>query len=155
MNNIEYNKKLIEIYPFLLPRNRFTDKVDTKYDYSFTELDAMPVGWRKAFGITMCEELLEILKESNYVYDYRIVQIKEKYGQLRWYSNGVPRSISEKYNTLINKYEKLSMETCIKCGKAATRISLGWISPWCDECKVDNIGECIPLEEYFKEYNEV
>ena len=46
----EYNKQLCEKYPFLLPRNRWTGLVHPDYDYSYTELDAMPTGWRKAFG---------------------------------------------------------------------------------------------------------
>ena len=37
----EQNKKLIERYPFLMPRNRWTGKVPEDYDYSYTELDAI------------------------------------------------------------------------------------------------------------------
>jgi hypothetical protein len=47
---------------------------------SYTELDAMPDGWRKAFGIQMCKDLKKVLKQYNYLYKYRIMQIKEKYG---------------------------------------------------------------------------
>ena len=52
--NIESNHKLIERFPFLIPRNRWTGKVPEDYDYSYTELDSMPDGWRKAFGEQMC-----------------------------------------------------------------------------------------------------
>lgn len=45
-----------------------------------TELDAMPDGWRKAFGIQMCKEIKQELKKYNYLYKYRITQIKEKFG---------------------------------------------------------------------------
>lgn len=38
------NKELVEEFPFLLPRNRFTGEVPKDYDYSYTELDAMPEG---------------------------------------------------------------------------------------------------------------
>ena len=55
--NKEYNKQLVKKYPFLLPRNRWTGKVPKEYDYSYTELDDMPDGWRKAFGEQMCEEI--------------------------------------------------------------------------------------------------
>ena len=34
----------------------------------------------------------------------------------------------------IAKYEDLSYKTCISCGKPATKISKGWISPYCDDC---------------------
>ena len=47
------NKKLIKKYPWLIPRNRWTDKIPNDYDYSWTELDSMEDGWRKAFGEMM------------------------------------------------------------------------------------------------------
>ena len=42
---IEKNKALVDDFPFLLPRNRWTGKVPDDYDYSYTELDAMHVAW--------------------------------------------------------------------------------------------------------------
>ena len=102
---------------------------------SYTELDAMPDGWRKAFGIQMCKEIKKELKKYNYLYKYRIMQIKEKFGALRWYDNGSPNGC---VYPIINKYEALSERTCIVCGKPATKISKGWISPYCDNC----IGNC-------------
>ena len=47
--------------------------------------------------------LLGILKKANYLDKYRIVQIKEKYGSLRWYDAGVPIEISEELDMLIIK----------------------------------------------------
>ena len=38
MTNKELNKKMVEEFPFLLPRNRWTDKVSEDYDYSYNEL---------------------------------------------------------------------------------------------------------------------
>ena len=87
-SNQEANRKLIERFPFLMPRNRWTDKVPEDFDYSYTELDSMPDGWRKAFGEQMCEEIREELVRANYLDQYRITQIKEKYGSLRWYDFG-------------------------------------------------------------------
>ena len=81
----------------------------------------------------MIDELNDILIKYNYADKYRIVQIKEKYASLRWYSNGIPMDASEEYYQWLNKYEKLSEETCIKCGKKATHFSKGWILPLCDE----------------------
>ena len=102
---------------------------------SYTELDDMPDGWRKAFGIQMCKEIKNELKKYNYLYKYRIMQIKEKFGTLRWYDNGSPNGC---VNPIIIKYENISGRTCIVCGKPATKISKGWISPYCDQC----IGDC-------------
>ena len=135
IKKIEENKKLIEEFPFLLPHNRWTDKVVEDYDYRYTELDAMPNGWRKAFGIDLCKELKESLIKVNYLEKYRITDIKEKYGTLRWYDAGCPDDF---LHEILPKYVKKSKYTCIKCGNPATKVSLGWISPWCDEC-ADNI----------------
>lgn len=144
--NKEYNKQLVEKYPFLLPRNRWTGKVPADYDYSYTELDAMPDGWRKAFGEPMCEEIKQELEEKGSLHQYRISQIKEKYGELCWYDFGCTTKILRE---IIPKYEKLSTRTCIKCGKPATRITLGWISPYCDDCCP--IGEYATyVDEYFE-----
>lgn len=98
---------------------------------TYTELDHMPTGWRKAFGIQMCKEIKKELIKYNYLYKYRIMQIKEKFGTLRWYDNGSPNGC---VNKIINKYENISYHTCIVCGKPATKISKGWISPYCDNC---------------------
>ena len=99
---------------------------------SYTELDAMELGWRKTFGIQMCKEIRTALlkKGWKYLFNYRILQIKEKYGTLRWYDANSTKEIFE----IINKYENLSYHTCINCGKPATKISTGWICPYCDNC---------------------
>lgn len=97
---------------------------------TWTELDAMEPGWRKAFGIQMCEELKQQLKKDHYLYKYRITQIKEKWGYLHWYDEGSSREVQD----IISKYENISWNTCIMCGKPATKITAGWISPYCDDC---------------------
>ena len=76
-SNKESNQKLIERFPFLMPRNRWTGEVPEDYDYSYTELDSMPDGWRKAFGEQMCEDIREELVRAEYLDQYRITQIKE------------------------------------------------------------------------------
>ena len=49
----------------------------------------MPEGWRKIFGIQMCKEIKRALLEDGRkkLYKYRITQIKEKFGSLRWYDS--------------------------------------------------------------------
>ena len=125
----EKNKALCEKYPFLLPRNRYTDEPLHGYDYEFTELDDMPAGWRIAFGEKMCAEIRDALVSKGMLEDYRIAQIKEKHGELAWYCNGDSDIMNIK-----RKYESMSRRTCIECGKPATRISVGWLSPYCEGC---------------------
>lgn len=142
------NKTLCELYPFLLPRNRWTGKVPEDYDYSYTELDAMPAGWREAFGIELCEEIKLCLDKMkpDVAAKYMITQIKEKYGQLCWYTNFT----TEDLERVMRKYEDLSKRTCIVCGKPAEFITLGWISPYCGDCIKNKKEKYKPIEEYFK-----
>lgn len=99
---------------------------------SYTELDAMEPGWRKAFGIQMCKEIKKELKKHKFLYKYRISQIKEKFGGLRWYDTGIPKD--SKIWDIIDKYTQISYKTCVVCGKPATKMSKGWICPYCDDC---------------------
>lgn len=74
------NKKLIKKYCWLIPRNVWSGKIPEDYDYYYTEYDCIPDGWQKAFGKIMLKEIDDELKKNNYVNQYRIYQIKEKYG---------------------------------------------------------------------------
>lgn len=123
------NKKLLKQYPWLQPRNRFTDELIPNDD-NHTELDEMPEGWRIAFADEMCKEIHEVLLKTNSVDSYRVLQVKEKYGKLCWYHTFAP----DELEPIINKYEEISKKTCIICGRPATKIHKNWIGPLCDEC---------------------
>lgn len=110
----------------------------------YTELDQMPTGWRKKFGIKMCKEIKRELKKYGYLRKYRIMQIKEKYGTLRWYDNGSPDGC---VYPIIDKYENISYHTCIECGKPANYLSTGWISPYCKNCIGDRTYTLINCEK--------
>ena len=146
----DHNYWLCYKYPWLIPHNHWTDEEIEDFDFSYTELDGMPEGWKKAFGEQICEEIQKLLEEADYVYKYRILQIKEKFGGLRWYDNTVPESIRERLNAIITKYEDLSERTCVECGAPATKISTGWISPWCDKCAEEIHDNFVPIDEWFK-----
>ena len=155
----EQNRALCEKYPFLIPTNRFSGMRITEaagggfwpgdpeavpeYNYEYTELDAMPRGWRISFGEQLCEELKQALIKDGLLDKYRITQIKEKYGSLRWYANFDTDEISK----IIDKYTRLSYRTCVKCGASATLITTGWISPYCDICCPTN-ERVLPVEDY-------
>lgn len=162
----EENKALCERYPFLIPWNCFSGMLITEaqnggyylhvpdkipeYDYEFTLLDSMPEGWQKAFGIQMCEEIRDALIEDGDLDTYRVVQIKEKYGGLRWYDTGV--KVGSRVHDIIRKYENLSTVTCIVCGKPATRVTIHWISPFCDDCCINcGNGRSVSVEEFYRD----
>lgn len=92
-----------------------------------SEIDAMDDGWFRAFGMQMLDELKAQLKKEKMLYKYRIMQIKEKYGDLRWYDAG---SSDEVFN-IIQKYSDISYHTCITCGRPADYITSGYILPLC------------------------
>ena len=131
------NQELVERYPFLAPRDWETGEIENGYDYSWTELDAMPDGWREAFGEMMCEEIRDELIKYDFLNEYSIAQIKEKYGRLCWYDNGWPEGSN--IPDIIGKYECLSENICISCGKPDVPLTgIGWYMPLCRSCYVGN-----------------
>ena len=130
--NPNKNKALIERYPFLLPRDWKTDQIPEAYDYSYTMLDDMPDGWRKAFGEELCEAIREELIKAGLLDQYRVIQIKEKYGELVWYDSHGNDTIRR---SILRQYTQRSRHVCLECGQPATKRSVGWwIAPWCDTC---------------------
>lgn len=97
----------------------------------------------------MCEEIRAELVRVDYLDKYRITQIKEKYGTLRWYDLGCTERM---LHEIIPKYERLSARICIQCGEPATKISTGWISPYCDICadKIGHYEQFVPIDVFHK-----
>lgn len=125
---------------------------------TYTELDDLDKGWRIRFGEDICREIRNSLlmtyireekptaiigkikglyKGVKLLYRYQILQIKEKYAQLRWYDAGATKDVHD----IINKYATLSENTCIVCGKDAKYLSTGWICPYCEEHKPEGSVE--------------
>jgi len=133
----EYDKKLLQKYPWLKFRNRWTGEL---INLDGTELDNLDRGWRIAFGDEMVKAIDKLLVKYNYVDKYRILQIKEKYGGLRWYTGSMPSKLFHKHNKLLSKYEKLSLKTCFYCGALTKYHTEGWILPVCE--KRFKTGKC-------------
>lgn len=107
------------------------------------EADFLPEGWTDTFIPEMKKELANTL--GDYVYDFTVFQIKEKYGAMRIYWSWADRKynsnevidlteISEEVEAIINKYSMISEKTCVICGKEATNTTTGWVMPMCDYC---------------------
>ena len=140
MRTVEENKKLCEKYPFL--------KINDDDSYESTWADDMPEGWWIAFGELMCDEIKEELIRCNYLDEYEIVQVKEKYGQLRIYDDGIPKGC--KVWDIISKYSVLSENICGVCGKPdVPMMTHGWLFPMCQKCceYKDEWDECA-LDQY-------
>lgn len=130
---------LVGKYPFLAWINEENNKID----YTTTWFDNIPIGWRKAFGEMLCEEIKQQLIKDGELDKYQIFDIKEKFGQLRWYDNG-----NQAVYRIIDKYSVLSENICIRCGKPDVPMinNGGWWSPYCKQCF------CTPSDWYKKEY---
>lgn len=103
---------------------------------TYNEWEAMPYGWNKAFGKQFLKDLKKQLKKDKMLYSWRITTIKEKWGEFNLYCN---KGTKELYS-LIHKYENLSWNYCMKCGKPSTVKSIGWVLPYCKECaEKDNV----------------
>jgi hypothetical protein len=127
------NRKLIEKYPFLTPIDFMGRKISKKlHKYDFTLLDEMPSGWRKTFGKLLAEDInQQLLRDGIDPNDYIVQQVKEKFGELRWYDYNGSKAIDK----IINDYSHLSGNICCICGKPdVPMLSLSWISPFCEKC---------------------
>lgn len=97
--------------------------------YGYTRKDALGSvgeGWNKLINN------LYDAKPKN----VQVLQVKEKFGGLRFYVDGAP----EWYFDLIIYYEQESMKICEVCGKEGKlREDLSWISTLCDEHYKDRI----------------
>ena len=100
---------------------------------TYTWYDAIPTGWRKAFGLQLCKEIKIALKQTGgrkAIREFRITDVKEKWGSLSIYTGGAPDEVHK----ILAKYEYISLRTCIRCGKTAYGLTEGWVSPLCEDC---------------------
>lgn len=133
----------IEKYPFLMIKDNHIYpwlKIGSTEDHWLAEL---PDGWLYSFGEKMCDELLAVL--GKYVDDFIIIQVKEKYGEMRLYWHWRDRkyannevadlnALTDAIHSIIDGYMTISGQTCAKCGAPAMMRNDGWIIPYCDDC---------------------
>ena len=131
-----------ERFPFLRVTNNSVEPWLTEED---SWIDAIPIGWQASFFADMCNELMLVLGDC--VNDFEIIQLKEKYGEIRAYwgwkdidrgytpwEQQVHKNLVERIEGILNKYAIISAHTCVKCGKQSTHYTQPWILPLCDEC---------------------
>ncbi len=122
------NKKLIARYPWIRPVNWHWQRIKV---YAFTMYDDVPIGWKRAFGKIMLEDYREVLIRNDYLDKFQWIQVKEKYGTLRLYSNAAPEEVFE----LECKYDYISGYVCICCGRInVPTLTGGWVEPLCEDC---------------------
>ena len=98
----------------------------------------MAFGWECDSGWhPIIQELIDILQhmKENHMedYDFELMQVKEKYGGLRFYVSSETDDVSN----LIQRYEIYSEHICEVCGVFYTtknRSFNGWYKTLCDKC---------------------
>lgn len=88
----------------------------------------LPKGWWNLYQ-QFCIDLYKALELSDAFEGFKILQVKEKYGKLTFYSKGATRLAED----VITKYTFLSEQVCCICGKPATAITYGHVCPYCTE----------------------
>jgi len=73
----------------------------------------------------------EVVKRDK-IKDFQVIQVKEKFGDLRVYVYGGNEEIAK----LISDAEEQSIKTCEKCGFSGELQKIGrWYTTLCDKCK--------------------
>ena len=132
-------QELIERYPFLRVRNVWTGELSEQNSH-ITELDFIPEGWRKAFGLKMMEEIRNVLLRYDFMEGFYFLDIKEKHGTLQVTYGPTPDIVADEVQKILDKYEEISYNTCIECGEPTLHHSEGYIVPLCIKCKAAKEG---------------
>ena len=82
-----------------------------------------------------CKEYIEA-ERAKIIPQIEAVQVKEKYGTLRFYIQGYPKNpvIDAKLNAYIDFAENMSAITCEICGRPGKLNSDGWATVRCESC---------------------
>ena len=129
------DKQLIEEFPFLecQPENDwcYGNSDDINWFHN------LPKGWEQ-LGLKMFSEIKDCLVKYNIPLECFIIQqLKEKWGELRLYwalKCPAKKECIKEIDDIVDKYEDVSYNTCIECGKQAKYVTLGYILPYCENC---------------------
>jgi hypothetical protein len=64
--------------------------------------------------------------------EVRIIDVKEKFGSLRWYWGFTKNS--KKLSNITRLYENVASAFCAKCGAHPVMMTSGYILPLCEHC---------------------
>lgn len=88
-------------------------------------------GWRNVVE-TLVSNLSEVV-EKNDLKSFAVVQIKEKFGELRVYYQGANNHIDE-ISSIVHEAERQSGITCEACGKPGKIVEINrWLKCACEE----------------------
>jgi hypothetical protein len=117
----ELEEKLLRKYPKLY-RQYYWDMTQTAMNWGFCCGD----GWY---------DIIDELSEKLSKFDVEAVQVKEKFGGLRFYLGPCDKEDWDEIYGYITDAELKSVETCEVCGKPGSIKGRGWLRCLCDECE--------------------
>jgi hypothetical protein len=77
---------------------------------------------------SLCKDIVELLKQYPYP-EFEVIQVKEKFGTLRFYVNGAHNKIHKR----IMLVEEQSAHTCEICGKPGKTRGHAWLYTACQK----------------------
>jgi hypothetical protein len=123
--NTENTKKLFYRFDFFHPETPIDQSL---MGFGFEHADGwFDLIWQLCLDI---EDALHNL-EPDAQMDFRVLQVKEKYGTLRFYANWG----TDKIFDLIEDAEEKSARICEICGKEGRINSEGWVTVRCSDCE--------------------
>jgi len=121
----ENTKYLVETYPHLYRETFYFECGDGWFDL-LKELS---------------EKLEPLFAPYRERHSCRIVQVKEKFGGLRYYTGFYPSEESKKIEAAIEEAEKKAWVTCEVCGEPGKVRYGGWISTLCNKHHMEGSPE--------------
>ena len=121
----ELDKRLCEDFPKIFAQRNGSPK-ETAFAFGFECSD----GWYDLIDV-LCANIQNHIKYGRDVSQVVAMQVKEKFGTLRFYAHGGDEYISG----LITMAESMSSRICELCGNRGKIIDDGWITTRCDSCQ--------------------
>lgn len=131
----EHEKMLLEFYPALF-RDYKKKPAETPFAAYGFEIES---GW-----FELVEKLCESIMKLDPGPDFKVDQIKEKFGGLCFYFSGWPTSHEKckQINALIIEAESQSKKVCELCGTTeGVELKGSWIKAFCPTCRADFYGK--------------
>lgn len=115
-------------------KKELQDKLYEKYPKTFYDAENdKPTIWGFECGdgwYNIIEAVASVIDNTDNDHEVCAVQVKEKFGGLRFYTNGCTPEVG----AIIRWAERVSFETCEYCGNKGEPRKGGWIKTLCDSC---------------------
>ena len=109
-------------------KTELQDKIHDRFEFLQCYIECGD-GWFDLIW-NLCESIEKELELLNNSEEFMVIQVKEKFGQLRFYSTYK----TDKILDLVQDAESKSQLICENCGNTGERRKTTWIFTRCDKC---------------------